>query len=242
MGDEQPTVCRWYLIPSPLLGPSSWTGVAKELEAAGQQVMVAETTMTTPADTDHVSGWIEELLAPPLPDDGLPVVVVGHSAACPRLPLAAFALHRAGWPVEAFICVDGRFPDGRPFTVSGPKLGEMLDGMVRPDDHLPPWPRWWGSLLEGLVIDPAARVAVFSEARPVPRAWFDQGCPVPDLPPAIGRGFLAFGVGYSESCDRAAAAGWTTYRMTGDHLHQVVAPEAVAAALQAIVVCIRSHT
>jgi hypothetical protein len=216
--------------------------VADALAFAGHDVLVAETTMSTPSDVDHVSGWVEELLAPPVPDDGRPVVVVGHSAACPRLPLAASALRGAGWPVIAFICVDGRFPDGRPFTVSGPQLGEMLDGIVRPDDHVPPWPRWWGSLVEGLVLDPVARVEVFREARPIPRAWFDQGCPVPELPPQIGRGFLAFGLGYSESCERAAAEGWIIHRMAGDHLHQIVEPEAVAEALQAMAECLGSHS
>lgn len=226
--------CRWYLIPSPLLGPASWGRVAHHLDQLGHPVLVAETTMTTPADDDHVSGWIEDLLSPAAPQDGLPVIVVGHSAACPRLPLAVSALAQAGWNVAGFICVDGRFPDGRPFTVVGPQFGAMLDAMVRPDDYVPPWPRWWGSLMEGLVIDPVARAAVFSEARPLPRAWFDQGCPVPELPAGMGKGFLSFGVGYKESCDRASAEGWTTSHLTGDHLHQVVAPEAVSATLLSI--------
>ena len=229
--------CRWYLIPSPLLGPATWRGVADQLSGAGHEVLVATTSMTTPSDTDHVSGWIDDLLGPPIPDDDLPVIVVGHSAACPRIPLAAASLAEAGWNVTAFVCVDGRFPDGRPFTVSGPHFGELLDGLVRPDDYVPPWPRWWGSLIEGLVIDPEGRAEVFGEARPVPRAWFDQGCPVPPLPSRVKRGFVSFGVGYQESCDQAEREGWLTRRLDGDHLHLVVAPDEVSLALVELLGC-----
>lgn len=228
---------RWYLLPSPLLGPSTWDGVAKVLESLGHETLVAKTTMTTTSDIDHISPWISEVLTPDVPADDLPVIVVGHSAACPRMPLVADRLLAHGWNVSAFVCVDGRFPDGRAFTVSEPTYGPMLDGMVRPDDYLPPWPRWWGSLIEGLVVDPIARDLVFGEAKPIPRSWFDQACPVPDLPDHIGRGFLSFGPGYLQSCEQADAEGWTTNRLTGDHMHQVVAPEAVAATLMGMVAC-----
>ena len=236
----EPLRRRWYLLPSPLLGPASWLGAAKALEDLGHATLIADPAMTTTADVDHISPWIADLLRPEIPNDGLPVVIVGHSAACPRMPLVADRLLDHGWNVDAFICVDGRFPDGRAFTVSEPTYGPMLDGMVRPDDYLPPWPRWWGSLIEGLVVDPGARDLVFSEARPVPRSLFDQPCPVPELPAETGRAFLSFGPGYLESCKRAADAGWLTYRLAGDHLHQVVAPEAVAATLSAMVACLAS--
>ena len=58
---------------------------------------------------------------------------------------------------------------------------------------------------------------------------------MPDLPEGIGRGYLSFGPGYAESCDHAFEAGWLTMRLSGDHLHQMVAPDRVAAALMAMV-------
>lgn len=231
---------RWYLVPNPLLGPATWSGAAAALEDRGQLVDIAKTAMTTTADQDHLAPWIDQVLALPVPDDDLPVIVVGHSSACPRIPFTTHRLLAAGWNVTAMICVDGRFPDGRAFTDTGTHYAELLDGLVRPDDYLPPWPRWWGSLVEGLVVDPAARDLVFNEAPPSPRAWFDQACPVPDLPAEVGRAFLSFGPGYQESYDRAHAEGWMTYRLTGDHLHQVVAPKAVAATLLAMVGCLES--
>jgi hypothetical protein len=198
---------------------------------------VAETTMTTPADSDHVLPWVKQILDRPVPTDHLPVVVVGHSAACPRMPLATAELLAAGWDITSLILVDGRYPDGTAFT-DHHRFGAMLDGIVRPDDYLPPWPRWWGSLVEGLVIDEAARLRVFSEARPTPRSWFDQACPVPELPSRIGRGYLSFGAAYIESADRAETDGWLVHRLVGDHLHQVVAPEAVAVTLMTMADCL----
>lgn len=229
---------RWLLLPSPLLGTSSWLGVAAALERRQQEAIIARTTMTTTATLDHVTPWVDQILEIPVPDDDLAVTVVAHSAAVPRVPYVAHRLYEKGWNIASFICVDGRFPDGRAFTVSEPTFGPMLDSIVRPDDYLPPWPRWWGSLIEGLVVDPAARDQVFGEARPIPRTWFDQGCAVPEMPDTIGRAFLSFGPGYAESCKRAAAEGWLTYHLAGDHLHQVVEPEAVANTLVAIADCI----
>jgi len=231
----EPKTRRWYLVPSPLLGPSCWRGVAEVLVNTGQRVLVAESGLTTTSDVDHVSPWVNQLSSIPRPDDDLPVIVVGHSAACPRIPLLASELLDKGWNVESIICVDGRLPDGAPFTAT-PEFGHMLDAMVRPDDYLPPWPLWWGSLVIGLVIDPALREQVLKQAKPIPRTWFDQGCPVPDLPPRVGRGYLAFGDGYIEAARQAVSEGWEVMRLEGDHLHQIVQPEAVTEALSDIVV------
>lgn len=230
----QPTRRGWLLIPSPLLGPASWLPVAAVMAELDQPTVIAETTMTTTADLDHITPWINQILSLPPPEDGLPIVVVSHSAACPRTPLLVDHLLHKGWPIEAMILVDGRFPTGEAFTVSQPHFGAMLDGLIRPDDYLPPWPRWWGSLVQGLVVDPVARDLVFNEASPIPRTWFDQGCPVADLPPHVGRAFLSFGPGYAQACDQAHQAGWLTTRLNGDHLHQVVAPRPVAATLMAM--------
>jgi hypothetical protein len=200
-----------------------------------QQPVIADPSMTTTADLDHVTPWVNQILTLEPPPGDLPTIVVSHSAACPRTPLLVAELVAKGWPVQAMLLVDGRFPDGRAFTAASPHYGALLDRMVRPDDYLPPWPRWWGSLVEGLVVDAEARDLVFNEAPPIPRSLFDQGCPVPELPPSVGRGFLSFGPGYAESCEQAFEHGWLTARLNGDHLHQVVAPEPVAATLMAMV-------
>lgn len=200
----------------------------------GQEPLIADTTMTTTAHEDHITPWLEEIVAMDPPAGDLPTVVVSHSAACPRTPLLVSELLARDWPISTMLLVDGRFPDGQAFTARE-HYARMLDQMVRPDDYLPPWPRWWGSLVEGLVVDPESRNLLLNEAPPIPRTWFDRGCPVPELPDHIGRGFLSFGPGYAESCDQAFEAGWLTMRLSGDHLHQLVVPDAVAGALLAMV-------
>lgn len=233
MSQTRPRYC-WLLVPSPVLGPASWGPVAVALSELGQEPVVADTTMTTVAHEDHIGPWVDEILAIERPDPELPVVVVTHSAACPRAPLLVRRLIDAGWPVSSMLLVDGRFPDGEAFTACR-HYAEMLDRMVRPDDYLPPWPRWWGSLVEGLVVDEESRTLLLAESRPIPRNLFDQACPVPELPPTLGRGFLSFGPGYADARDQAFDAGWMTLRLSGDHLHQLVAPEAVAGALVGMV-------
>lgn len=226
---------NWLLVPSPLLGPASWHDVADVLVKSGHHVVVPQTSMTTPSCEDHVSPWLEEVIkeADHFPNPN-PAIVVAHSAACMRTPMLVDCLLRWGRPVEAMILVDGRFPDGRTLALDEPTFAELLNGLMRPNDYLPPWPRWWGSYLSSLVVDPAARDVVLNEAPSVPRSWFDQGCPVPTLPPEVGCGYVAFGASYEESRLRAKAEGWYTLQLTGDHLHQVVAPEAVAGTLVAM--------
>lgn len=200
----------------------------------GQEPLIADARMTSTADDDHVRPWVSQITSMEPPAGGLPTVVVAHSAACPRTPLLVSELLERGWPITTMLLVDGRFPDGQPFTARSHYAG-MLDRMVRPDDYLPPWPRWWGSLVEGLVVDPESRNLLLNEAPPIPRPWFDQGCPVPELPDHVGRGFLSYGPGYVEACDQAFEDGWLTMRLNGDHLHQMVEPAAVAATLLAMV-------
>ncbi len=224
----------WLFVPSPLLGPTSWGSTAAAMADLGQEPLIADAAMTTTADEDHVTPWLDAITAMDPPADGLPTVVVAHSAACPRTPLLVSELLARGWPIRTMLLVDGRFPDGEAFTANE-HYAKMLDRMVRPDDYLPPWPRWWGSLVEGLVVDPEARNLFLAEAAPVPRTWFDQGCPVPELPANIGRGFLSFGPGYAEARDQAFARGWLTMRLNGDHLHQMIEPDAVAATLMGMV-------
>lgn len=233
MSRPRPTF-NWLFVPSPLLGPTSWGRVAAAMADLGQHPLIADPAMSTTADRDHLRPWVDQIAAMPPPANDLGTVVAAHSAACPRTPLLVSALLAKGWSVSHMLLVDGRFPDGTAFTARA-HYARMLDRMVRPDDYLPPWPRWWGSLVEGLVVDPEARNLLLAEAPPIPRTWFDQACPVPDLPPTIGRGFLCFGPGYAEAAEQAFEAGWLTMRLNGDHLHQMVAPEPVAATLMAMV-------
>ncbi|MEZ5340564.1 MAG: hypothetical protein R2706_03695 [Acidimicrobiales bacterium] len=164
------------------------------------------------------------------------VLIVGHSASCPRLPLVASMLVERGADVAGVVLVNGRFPaDGRSPVEEDLPLAPMLDAMIRPDGYLPPWYRWWGSLVEDMLPDEAARRRIFSEAHCVPRSIFDQPIPAPRLPPSIGLGYLAMGEMYRPSHDRAVAEGWVVGEVRGEHLHMVVDPPGVTDALVELV-------
>lgn len=234
---------RWLLIPSMLLGPQSWVGVADVLSDLHQDPFIADPRPVSPGAEDFLTPWLEDVVGVLPPSDPelagdrqASLVVVGHSAACPRLLLVAEEALRRGHRVSTVILVNGRVPaDGLSLTDLDPPLGRLLDGLTRPDDHVPPWHRWWGSLMEDMLPDESIRQRVFSEARPVPRALFDQKVPAPRLPDEVGLAFLAMGDLYAPSMQEARTQGWAVARLEGDHLHQVVNPVAVAHTMMALV-------
>ncbi len=222
----------WVLVPSFLLGPESWRGVARTLERLGQAVVVTPTHRTTPRDEDHITPWLDAVVGAVPPPVGLPTVVVAHSASCPRQPLVVDRLLELGHDVSSMIIVNGRIPeDGVVPTERDSPFMDTLDALIRPDGYLPPWHRWWGPMIEDMLPDDEARERVLSEAKPVPRAVFDQPIPAPKLPGEVGLAFLALGEMYRPSFRQARAEGWATTRLAGEHLHMVVDPVTVAGAL-----------
>lgn len=226
----------WLLVPSFLLGPETWRGVAEVLRMLRQDVVVPAPKPTTPREADHLSPWLDDVLSVVPEEPNLRVVAVGHSATCPRMPMVVDALIEAGYEVETLILVNGRFPEDQvvPVDREAPMM-DMLDNLVRPDDYLPPWHRWWGSMVEDMLPDDEARLRVFSEAKPVPRAIFDQPIPAPKLPGEVGLAFLAMGEMYQPSHDEARREGWAVARIEGEHLHMVVEPVLVAGTLMSLV-------
>lgn len=223
---------RWVLVPSFLLGPESWAGVAHVLERLRQDVTVTPSHRTTPRDADHIGPWFDAVMASVPPPCDTPVVVVGHSASCPRLALIVDGLLEAGHGVSSMIVVNGRVPeDGVVPTERDSPFMDTLDALERPDGYLPPWHRWWGPMISDMLPDDEARDRVLSEAKPVPRAVFDQPIPAPKLPGEVGFGFLALGEMYRPSFRQAREDGWATTRLGGEHLHMVVDPVTVTGAL-----------
>ena len=227
----------WLLVPSFVLGPETWRGVSKVLAMLHQSSVIPNPTPSTPRSEDHITPWLEEVLSVmPDPDPAVPVVAVGHSASCPRMPLVADALIQRGHLVETMILVNGRFPENQvaPTDRDFP-LRNTLDQLVRPDDYLPPWHRWWGPMVEDMLPNDEARARVFSEARPVARDIFEQAIPAPKLPGDVGLAFLAMGDMYQPSYDQARNENWAVARIDGEHLGMVVEPVLVAGALISLV-------
>jgi hypothetical protein len=219
----------WLLVPSYLLGPAVWSGVSDVLKGLQQFPVVPAPVPTCANDTDHIGPWLESVLASVPENKDLPVVVAGFGAVCPRMHLVADSLLDLGYDVEALILVNGRFPaDGLTPIEADPTTAEMLDGLVRPNGYLPPWHRWWGSLVESMLPDAELREQIFSEARPVPRSLFDQPIPAPKLPGHVGLAYLQTGEFYAACAQTAKAEGWVVNRIDGEHLQVAVDPVLVA--------------
>lgn len=206
------------LLPSPLLGPAVWAPVGERLGAR-----VAE-----PAGATDVAAV---LAAFQRAGDGLAdLVLVPHSNAGLYAPLLA---ERLG--ARATVYVDAALPDGAPRTgLARTGFLERLRDLADEDEVLPPWTQWWDDVGH-LFPDAATRRAVEREQPRMPLSYFTSRVDVPpgwtDRPCA----YLAFGDTYAEEIGFALAHDWPLTALPGDHLHQLVAPVEVAAAITDLV-------
>jgi hypothetical protein len=222
------------LVPAPVLGPASWQPVADELTGNGARVIVPELVGFTdggppyaPRLVQRCTGQIAAALAAGPGADR--VVLVVHSGAGPFAARLASAVPATPAGV-AVVFADAGLPaiDGPTPVVDGgflPYLRQLArDGVV------PPWPLWFPEA------DPAelypgetARAAVLSDARPVPLSFFEEQLPAAPAP-AQAR-YLLFSDGYRPEAEEAKKRGWPVAELPGSHLHMLVDPGAVAAAL-----------
>jgi hypothetical protein len=133
-------------------------------------------------------------------------------------------------------------PEHTERAISRPTRGEaplappgflgFLDGLADAEGMLPPWTRWWPKAdVDVLFPDRATRLLVEQEQQRLPLAYFHDTIAVPagwtDAPNA----YLAFGDTYADERRLAGEWGWPVTTLTGEHLHQLVSPTDVAAAL-----------
>lgn len=210
------------LLPSPLLGPATWEPVADVLARLGVRT-------TTPALGPglHTPADVLDRLLEALPA-GEDLALVPHSGAGAYIP-ALTAARR----VSAAIFVDAVLPppSGRvPMAPSA--LLDQLRATAGPDGLLPVWTSWWDEAdVAPLFPDAASRAAVQAEQQQLPLDYFTGSLPVPAGWEARPAGYLAFGETYGPERSDATARGWPVHTLDGEHLHQLVAPEAVATAI-----------
>ena len=209
------------LLPSPLLGPAAWSPVAAALRERGVRVTEVRLPERITSPGDVLTGFVAAL-----PDK--PVVLVPHSNA--GLYVAALA---AEVPVQGMLFVDAGLPS---LTASSPTapgwLRARLGELVGPDGMLPPWTEWWPEAdVAGLFPDPATRRAVEREQPRLPLAYFDAEVPTPAGWEQLPAAYLAFGDAYADERAEAVRRGWPVSTLRGGHLHLLVDPAGVAAAL-----------
>jgi hypothetical protein len=214
------TVTGFLLVPSPLLGPSTWRPTAEWLLAAGHRAAVVDTTGVTSA-TDLAERVVAVAAA-----ESEPVVLVPHSNAGLSVPLVG-----AQVDLRATVFVDAALPLESGDTALAPSgLLAHLETLADDDGLLPPWTQWWDDLT-GLFPDAATRAEVEAEQPRLPLAYFRARLPVPDGW-ADGRcAYLAFGDTYAEEVAFARMHHWPVRVVAGRHLHLLHDPAGVGAAV-----------
>jgi hypothetical protein len=218
------------LVHSPSVGPATWQPVAARLRDAGHQAVVPSLLAVGDGQPPY---WPRVVAAV---RDGLavlpaaqPVVLVGHSNAGVFMPVLADGLGR---PVDGCVFADATVPGDEATPVAPAQFLEFLAGLAGPDGLLPKWSDWWDeddvavmfpdAQTRQVITDEEPRLPLgyYHEQVPAPAGWDDRRC-----------GYLMFSEGYRDEAGLARQRGWPVLVEPGEHLHQVVDPAGVAAAL-----------
>ncbi|MGA5299145.1 alpha/beta hydrolase [Nucisporomicrobium flavum] len=218
----------FVLVHSPSVGPSTWTAVADRLPGS----VVPDLTRVAEAGPPFWPAVAEpvRLAIATAPADA-PVVLVPHSNAGLFLPSIVAASPR---PVAAVVFVDASLPqrDG-PSPVADADGLAFLRVRVGPDGRLPPWTHWFDEAdVAPMFPDAGTRKVIEDEQPRLPLSYYEQRLPVPDGWDARPCAYLKFSEPYDADAADAAARGWPVEAVPGEHLHQVVDPDAVAAAIR----------
>jgi pimeloyl-ACP methyl ester carboxylesterase len=218
------------LVHSPLVGPSTWSAVARELERRGRTVVVPSLVGVADAAPPHWRHCVEAVEAA---TEGLsaPVALIGHSGAGPLLPAIADGL---AVEIAALVFVDAFLPPARGSAPPAPPgFMDQLKALAT-EGVLPPWSSWFGEEgLRELVPDRATRAALEQEMPRLPLAYFETSVPVPPGWDEPRCAYLLFDRDtYGESAADARRRGWPVAEIpAANHLALLTDAESVVGAL-----------
>jgi hypothetical protein len=219
-----PVLC---LLPSPLLGPACWRPVSDVLSDRGFTVTAIASGRAPRTGADVLAAY---LAAIPADRD---VVLVPHSNAGLFVPSLAAQRRVAGYVfVDAGLPLDGA--DRVPMIPAS--FYSMLAGQADEAGLLPPWTQWWDEdSVSELFPDAGTREAVEREQSRLPLSYFAESVAVPSGWAARPGAYLAFGDTYAAERAAAASRGWAVRTLPGEHLHMLVDPAEVAAAISDLI-------
>jgi pimeloyl-ACP methyl ester carboxylesterase len=217
------------LVHSPLVGPSTWAPVARELQERGRRAAVP--SLLGPRG-EAPSDWraCVDAVCRCLAAFSEPVVLVGHSGGGMLLPVIADGLAQ---PVRGLIFVDSGVPASAGETAFVPP--ELLEefGTLAVNGILPPWSSWFGeAAIRDEVPDEPLRQALVREMPNIPFSFLAQQIPSPPGWERVPCRYLLLSEGYRQSATEAQERGWQVEVLEGArHLHIAVAPDVVSDAL-----------
>lgn len=219
------------LIHSPLVGPTTWQPVAKELRRRGMTAIVptlSDAGSGPPYWQQHAESAARGFATVPA---DRPLVLVGHSGAGTLLPLIR---QRLPQPVATYLFVDAGLPlDGMS------RLGEMeahsstFGTQLRADlEAGRTYPEWTDEMLRPIIPDNRLRQAIVTELQPRGLDFFTEPFPPlsgwPDAPCAC----IKFTDSYDPAIAAARQRGWPIRAFdNAGHFHMLVDPEGVTDAL-----------
>src|SRR2546423_1226460 len=131
----------FVLVHSPLVGPTSWLPVARELGRRGRGAVVPS-LLGVAAGPEPQWGHVPDAVRTATSDLRHRMVLVGHSGAGVLLPVIADAV--AG-EVAALVFVDSFLPPpAGQMPLGPPAFMDQLRAMAI-DGLLAPWSRWFGA-------------------------------------------------------------------------------------------------
>jgi hypothetical protein len=220
----------FVLVHSPLVGPTTWSLVADELGTRGVSV-----ALPTLHQDERAPYWRlhAEAVAAQVADAGRPLVLVGHSGACPLLPAIGTAIDAT---ISAYVLVDGDLPlapgtGGSRLDLlreASPALADELAALLAAGGS---FPTWGDDDLREEIPDQRLRARVVAEVRPPPpEFWTEQLPAIPGWPEAPC-GYLELSPHYAAASTRARDKGWRYRHLRGGHFEMLVRPTDVADAV-----------
>jgi hypothetical protein len=203
----------FVLVHSPLVGPTSWWPVARELERRGR-VAVGPSLIGVAEAAEPQWRYVPAAVRVATSHLQQPIVLVGHSGAGLLLPVIADALDVE---VAGLVFVDSRLPPpaGRS-PLGAPEFIDQLRAMAT-DGLLPTWSRWFGlDAMRELVPDERLRADLEAEMPRLPLSYFEVAVPLPDewcarYPCA----YLLLSDPYRESAAEARTYRWPVIEIDG---------------------------
>jgi pimeloyl-ACP methyl ester carboxylesterase len=220
----------FVLIHSPLLGPTTWSPVAHELELRGREAMVPSLLGVADAAAPQ---WrhVPEAVRAATGRTSSPVVLVGHSGGGPLLPAIADTLTVE---VAALVFVDSFLPPaGGSVPLAPPGFMDQLHALAT-DGVLPRWSTWFGEdAMHELIPDKRLRAALVAEMPRLPLSYFEASVPLREGWDTRPCGYLLFsGESHEQSATEARGRGWPVAEIPRvQHLAPATEPIRVADAL-----------
>ena len=221
----------FLLVHSPSVGPSTWQPVAGWLRDTGHEAVVPSLLAIGDGEPPYwprVPAAVRDGIAGQ--DTAQPVVLVVHSNAGLFAPVIARDLGR---PVARMIFADASVPPATGETEAAEsEFVPFLRDLAGEDGRLPPWTSWWSEEdVARMLPDPRLRRVITAEQPRLPLAYYLERIPVPGGWDERPCGYLLFSEAYESQAGQARSRGWPVCTVPGQHLHQVVDPAGVAAAL-----------